>query len=168
MKYTLILLMTVLSVGAFAQEAAKPEPPYKRFPTLPPLQLLLGDSTTKFTKDNLPKKKPVLLMVFSPDCEHCQHETEEMVANKDKFKDIQVVMATFFPIYRMNKFAEDYKVKELPNVVIGHDQHFLLPPFYDIRNFPFLALYNKNGDLINTFEGSLGLDKILQIFKDNQ
>ena len=35
-----------------------------------------------------------MLMVFSPDCEHCQHETEEIIKNIDQFKKYQIVMAT--------------------------------------------------------------------------
>src|SRR4051794_20050797 len=76
-------------------------PAYKRYPTLPPLQLLLSDSTTKYTKENVPKKKPVLLMLFSPDCEHCQHEAEQLVANKEAFKDIYIIMAATLPLYKM-------------------------------------------------------------------
>ena len=36
-------------------------PPYKRFPTVPPLKLLLLDSTSYFTKNDLKKNKPVLI-----------------------------------------------------------------------------------------------------------
>ena len=94
MKIFFFALALVFASASFAQQDTT-SPPYKRFPALPPLQLLLSDSITKFTTADLPKKRPVLIMFFSPDCEHCQHETEQLVARKDEFKNIQVVIPNF-------------------------------------------------------------------------
>src|SRR5687768_8240661 len=85
--WMICLLGMLLSCKAVAQiDTARP--PYLRFPTLPPIQLLLGDSTTRYTKANLPRKKPVLLMLFSPDCSHCQHTAEEMLQHREALEDI--------------------------------------------------------------------------------
>lgn len=143
-------------------------PAYKRYPTLPALQLLLSDSATKYTKENIPKKKAVMIMLFNPECEHCQHEAEQIVANKEDFRNIHIIMATTYPIYRMKEFAEKYGLAQMENVVMAKDPYYLLPAFYEIRNLPYLAFYNKKGNLINTFEGSLGIDKILQLFEANK
>jgi thiol-disulfide isomerase/thioredoxin len=167
MKYPLFVLLFCLSLGAMAQESPK-EPAFKRFPKVPALQLLLSDSSTKYTKEDLPKKKPVLLMIFSPDCDHCQHETEQLVANKEAFKDIQIVMATTYPLFRMKEFAETYGLTKMDNVVVGRDTYYLLPSFYEMHNLPYLALYDKKGNLIYTFEGSVGIDKVLAAFKEAQ
>ncbi len=140
--------------------------PYKRFPTLPPLQLLLGDSTTKYTKESLPKKKAILIMLFSPECSHCQHTAEELPKYKNDLKNVQIIMATMYGITPMNEFAKKYNLESLSNVVIGKDLYFLLPPFYNVHNLPYLAFYNKKGALISVFEGSLPLDKIVQVFKE--
>ncbi len=49
MKTRLIyFIFCVISLSALAQ--TQPDPPYKRFPTLPPLKLLLTDSSTIFTE----------------------------------------------------------------------------------------------------------------------
>jgi thiol-disulfide isomerase/thioredoxin len=167
MKNTLILVLLAFALSASAQQDSIQLPPYKRFPTLPPLQLLLSDSTSKYSKDNLPASKPVMIMMFSPDCEHCQHEAEELVKNKEAFKNIQVVMATTSPLWKMKQFISDYKLSEVPGLVVGKDMYYLLPPFYDMRNFPYLAFYNKKGELISSFEGSMAMESILLIFKAN-
>ncbi|MHC0069021.1 hypothetical protein ACWATR_40190, partial [Nostoc sp. UIC 10890] len=49
--------------------------PYKRFPTVPPFELTKEDGKTKISKSNLKKNQPVVVMFFSPDCDHCQHQT---------------------------------------------------------------------------------------------
>ena len=144
------------------------EPPYKRFPTLPPVQLLLGDSVTKYTKENIPGKKPVLVMLFSPDCSHCQHTAEEMYENREALEDIHIVMSTVLSLHEMNSFMKKYKLDEMKNVVAGKDLYFILPPFYAIKNFPYMAMYNKKGNLIMGFEGSMGIDKVIKVFKDNK
>ena len=140
------------------------ELPYQRFPSLPPIQLLLGDSLTKFTKQDLPKKKGVLVMLFSPDCSHCQHTAEELPKFTRALKDVQVVMATMHGITQMNEFVRKYRLDDLPNVTVGKDLYFLLPPFYGVKNFPFLAFYDRKGSLISVFEGSMPLEKVATIF----
>lgn len=164
-QWFLFLFFFGLGLLAGAQVADTTLAPYQRFPTLPPLQILLGDSTTKYTKDDLPRKKPVLLMLFSPECSHCQHTAEEMLAKKDQIKDIHIVMATLHSVYQMNNFVEKYKLKELPNVVVGRDIYYLMPSFYGIKSLPYLAFYNKKGALIRGFEGSMSIEKILQQFQ---
>jgi thioredoxin-related protein len=164
MKYLFLALVSVCSFAASAQIDTT-TPPYKRFPTLPPIQLLLGDSTTKYTKDNVPSKKQVLVMIFSPECSHCQHTAEEMYQHRDELKNIHIVMATLHSITLMNEFMEKYKLKEMPNVVAGKDIYFLLPPFYGVKSLPYLAFYDAKGKLITGFEGSMSLEKILNVFK---
>ena len=166
MKYLISFYFLLSCITAIGQNVTVP--PYKRFPTLPPIQLLLGDSVTKYTKENIPGKKPVLVMLFSPDCNHCQHTAEEMYKNKEALKDIHIVMATVLSLNEMNGFMKKYKLNEMKNVVAGKDIYFLLPPFYAIKNFPYMAMYNKKGNLIMGFEGSMGIDKVIKIFKDNK
>src|SRR5687768_13743286 len=81
--YTLILCLG--TIAGFSQVDST-TPAFRKYPTFPPLQLLLGDSATKYTKEDLPKKKPVLIMLFSPECSHCQHTAEEMVKHKEELK----------------------------------------------------------------------------------
>ena len=165
-KWAVLFLFVFGSTAVFAQ-ADSTAPPYKKYPTLPPIQLLMGDSSTKFTKADLPKKKPVFFLLFSPECSHCQHTTEEIIKYKEDFKDIEIVMATLNPLWQMNEFAAKYNLKELSNVVVGKDVAYILPAFYNIHNLPFMAFYNKKGDLISVYEGSLDISRVLTIFKEN-
>ena len=163
-KYFFTLLALYSSLSCFCQVDST-TPPYKKFPTLPPLQILLGDSTTLFTKQNLPAGKPVLLMLFSPDCSHCQHEAEQMHAHKTELENLQVVMATLDPLWKMNEFIQTYRLQEIPNLVVGKDIYFTLLGFYDIRNLPFHALYDKKANLLTVFAGVTELSKLLEPFR---
>ena len=163
MKFVFSLFIFVLS--AITTVAQPTEPPYKRFPTLPPLKLLLTDSITQFTEKDLKKDLPVFVILFSPDCDHCKKGTEELIANIDQFKNIQIVMTTIQPFDKMKEFYNDYKLERFKNITVGRDQFFILPTFYRIKNMPFLAFYNKKGDLIDIAEGSLPINKVLEFFK---
>ena len=144
------------------------QPPYKRFPTLPPIQILLSDSSTIYTKAQIPKKTPVLFLIFSPDCSHCQKEAEELTEYKEKMKDLQIILITMHPLWMMNDFIVKYKLNELPNVIVGKDINYLMQYFYDIHNLPFLSMYNEKGNLIRVFEGSLPIPNIIQVFDTNK
>ena len=104
-------------------------------------------------------------MAFSPDCEHCQHETEEIIKNIERFKDIQIVMSTLASITEMNLFSEKYKLNQYKNIVVVKDISYFLPTFYQFRNLPFLAFYDKKQKLISEFSGSLSIERVLKEFE---
>jgi thioredoxin-related protein len=164
-KWITTIILACFTIPGFAQVDSL-TPPFKRFPSIPPVQLLLGDSTTLYTKKDIPDNKPVLVMIFSPDCSHCQHETEEILAHKEQLKDIQIIMATFHPLWQMNEFIGNYKLHGQPNIIVGKDLYLLLPGFYALHNLPFHALYDKKGELIKVFEGSMDIEKIIQTFNE--
>jgi thiol-disulfide isomerase/thioredoxin len=159
-----LLVILITGLSCWAQKDSVPSPPYLRFPTVPPLKLLNVDSTTYFTKDNMRKNRASMIMIFNPGCEHCQHETKEILANIDKFKNIQIVMTTPEKFDKMKDFYRDYKLKDYPNITVGRDEHFTLPSFYYIHNLPFMAFYDKNQKLISVHEGTFSIEKILAEF----
>ncbi|MCF3111753.1 thioredoxin family protein [Niabella sp. CC-SYL272] len=161
MKYLLALLVTILSFSDAQSQALLP---YKQYKTLPAVRLLSADSTGWELKAKLQKNKPVMLMVFSPECDHCKHETEELIKNMNKFKDIQIIMATPLPLKEMAAFAAHYKLQQYPNILVGKDYAFALPAYYGIKNLPFHAFYTSNKQLISGFEGSMSVATILKIF----
>lgn len=165
MKKTALLLFFVALFWSAAAQTDSIQPPYKKVPVYPPVKLLNTDSATYYTKANLPKNKAVMLMVFNPDCDHCQHETEALVQNIDKFKNVQIVMASFVPLTAINAFREKYKLAGYKNIVLAQDTHYFLLSFYMLRNLPFLAFYNKKKQLISVFEGSMPVEKVLEELK---
>jgi len=166
MKLLTLLIGVSASFILNAQTDSIPQPPYKRFPTPPPFRLLMTDSSTFYTKADLPKKTPLFLIAFSPDCDHCKKETEDLITHIDDFKKIQVVMATWLPFADMKKFYNDFELYKYDNIKVGYDVSFIIPPFYNIRNLPFLALYDKKGNLITIAEGSIPMTRVLEMLKE--
>jgi thiol-disulfide isomerase/thioredoxin len=157
------ILLGIVTLG-FGQTDST-QPPYKRFPTIPPMKLLLPDSSTYFTKEDVSKKLPVLVIVFNPQCEHCRRETEGILGHIDQFKKIQIIMATMMSFDSMKVFYQQYKLNRFDNIVVGQDTNFMLPAFYNISNLPFLAFYNRRKELIGVADGGLEIPDILARFE---
>jgi thioredoxin-related protein len=138
---------------------------YLRFPVVPPFTLYKVPDSTKFTKADLNKKKNTLLIVFSPECDHCQHETKAITDAINKFKKIQIVMASWLPYQQIQKFYTDFNIAAYPNITMGWDKSFFLPPYYKLSSLPFMALYDKKGNLLSVYEGSVKIEKILAAFE---
>ncbi len=165
MKNYIFLSLLLVSALQVCSQHDSIQPPYKRFPSFPPARLLTPDSVTYFTKADLPKKAAVMLMIFNPQCEHCQHETEDIIQHIDAFKKVQIVMAAVAPFDSMMAFREKYKLTQYENIIVAQDKMTFLPTFFMLHNLPFLAFYNRKKELIDVFEGALPIPRMLEILE---
>ncbi len=144
---------------AFSQQDST-APIYMRFPTIPQFTVYKAPDSTAFSKKDLQKRKPVVFIIFSPDCEHCQHETEALLANINKFKNAQIVMITYLPYNEMIQFYKNYKIADYPQITMARDTKFFFPVFFKVRNLPSIFVYDKKGNFKKNFEGSVKIDLI--------
>jgi len=144
------------------------EPPYMKNPGIPPFKILEVDSVHFLTKEDIKKNHRVLFMIFSPECEHCKHQMRDILENDKKFKDIEIVMATFQPFDEMKTFYTYYRISDHSNIYMGRDEHYMLVPYFRIQSLPCLALYDKKGQFIAKFEGNQKIDTILNAFQPKE
>ena len=154
----------IIGIQAFSQSDTT-APIYIRYPEVPKFTIDKASDSTGFTRDDLKKHEPVVFMIFSPECEHCQHETEKLLANIDKFKDknVQIVMVTYLPYDSMAGFYKKYKIADYPEITMGRDGKFFFPVFFKVRNLPSFYVYDKKGKFIKSFEGSVNTDLITDL-----
>lgn len=164
MKWFGLIVFIVLFQSARAQQnGAAGEPPYKKNPHIPELNLLQVDSTILSSSD-LKKNQNTIIMYFSPSCDHCIHQMDEMMGQLDALKHFQIIMATYQPFEEMELFYKKYKLADLHNFKLGRDTKFQLPPFYIIRSLPYFALYDKKGNLVTTFDGNVKVEALVKAF----
>ncbi len=164
MKNLLVLLIICLfNSSLFAQNTE--QPPYLKKPVLPEFRILQADSLTWTTQKNLKSGKPVMIMLFSPDCEHCQQQMKIIQANKKQLSELQIVMATYQPMEKMQRFYKEYKIAEFSNIYMGRDMLYFFGPYYMAKAIPFLAIYDKQHKLVRVYEGGAKIDKILEALK---
>ncbi|MCA0399093.1 MAG: thioredoxin family protein [Bacteroidetes bacterium] len=154
----------LLAAPAVAQKTDSTPPPFKRFPTVPPFELL-GLDNQKINRESLAKRAGTLIIYFSPDCHHCQQQMDWLKEKLSSFDKYNLVLATYQPMEELQGFYDKYKMASWKNLYIGRDEKFFLPPYFKINNLPFLALYDKNGNLLTSFEGTTEIAKVLQGFK---
>lgn len=133
---------------------------YQRFPAVPPFSIMRLPDSTYYTKDDLQKNKPVIIMIFSPDCDHCQKATKEILENYKVFKKAQIVMASPVGFNYIKKFYSEYKISNYPGIIMGMDGSHFFGYFYKIINFPAIFLYDKKGQFVKSFEGSIPIKTI--------
>lgn len=148
-----------ISSAALAQDQ---DAPYLKYPSLPNFSILQEDSTSWFTARDIRRGVPVIIMLFSPECEHCRKQTSLMTKNMAELRNTEIIMSTFQPIYKMKEFIRTYKLYQYQNVHVGRDVKYFFGPFFRVRTAPFLALYDKNRNLIKVFEGDVKVDRILE------
>ncbi len=133
---------------------------YLRFPFIPQFTIYTAPDSVKFTRDDLQKKKPTVFIIFSPDCEHCQHETKALTAEIDKFKYAQIVMIEYLPYDTMMRFYNEYKIADYPQIVMGRDNKFFFPLFFNVKSLPAIYVYDKKGNFKKAFSGSVKMEEI--------
>jgi hypothetical protein len=157
-KYLLAFCLLFAFKAGFTQQDSLPV--YERFPTIPPFSIMRLPDSSKFTKADLKKKKATIIMIFSPDCEHCQRATEDLLAHAALFKNVQIVMATPLEYQFITPFYEHYKLAQQHNITVGRDATYMLGTFYQIHNFPSIYLYDKKGNYKEHFIGDVSFEKI--------
>ena len=163
MRKIFILAITIFIAQLSFAQADSIAPIYLRFPTIPQFTIDKAPDSTKFTREDLKKRKTTVFIIFSPDCEHCQHETEALIANIDKFKNAQIVMVEYLTYEQMIKFYKDYKIANYPNIIMGREAKYFLPAFFDVKSLPAIYVYDKKGKFKQAFSGSVKIEKIAAV-----
>jgi thioredoxin-related protein len=145
-----------------AQIVPNAEPAYKAIPQLPPFSLHIAPDSSLFNKDMLLKKTQTMVVVFSPDCDHCVHATQELIKNIHAFKKVQIIMATALPYNYVQKFYKDLQLEKYPNIKVGTDKSYFLGTFYGVRSFPNFFLYNKKGLFKQAFSSKQTIEDIIK------
>lgn len=139
-------------------------PLYKQFPDLPPLSVYRYPDSARIVKDNLARRVNTMVMIFSPDCDHCQHATEDLLRNMNLFKNVQIVMVTNSPWEMIKPFYDVFHLNAFPNILVGRDPAYMLGTFYNVKNFPSIFLYNRKGQFLQSFEGTVPFTTIASAF----
>jgi thioredoxin-related protein len=156
-----LLFLVLLSISLTASATIDSIPAHLKGLKIPDFKLLLVDSVTNFYTENLDPEKNTLIMMFSPDCDHCQHQTEDIIKNIEAFKNTQIVMNTVLPFELMKEFSNKYQLQRFKNIIVGRDVLFFFSPYYRARFTPYLALYNKNGELLYTNDGQVKIETLI-------
>ena len=164
MKKILSILFLLIPTVAFLQPSKDTSAPYFKNNGYPDIKLLLTDSSTVYTKANLPTDKTVVLIFFSPDCEHCQHTVKEMIPKMDSLSNLFMVWngPSYLPLDQVKEFYTHYHLADYSNVIMGKEISYFMPLHYRIEITPYAAIY-KNGKFFTEFRKGIELEDLIAI-----
>ena len=138
-------------------------PPYQKDSLIPAFSILQTDSTW-FNKEALPHNEPVVIIYFNPECGHCQLTAHEFDKKKNKLKDVFFVWVTYDTSFNeIKSFARDYDLLNAKNIRVGRDPKYYVPSFFRVKFTPFMAVYGKNGKLIQAYETGTDPETIIKL-----
>ena len=167
-KLTLLSAVFLITYACFSQTSTKKDnaPTYISNPAIPDFKVYKAPDSTLFTNENFRKNKSTLIVVFSPECGHCQHVTNLLIDDINHFKNTQILMTTWLPYNEMISFYNNYKIANYPQITMGWDKADFFLPYYHVQSFPMLIAYDKKGKLIRAFDGNVKMETIWKAIDD--
>jgi peroxiredoxin len=133
--------------------------------TLPDFKMKLTNGST-FSTSNVSHKKPVIVIYFAPDCEHCRALMNELLPQMNAFKNTEILMVTFESLDDVAWFENHYHTKNYPNVKVGVEVPvFFLKNYYKLEHTPFTALFNKKGKLMVSYKEYTPVSELIKWVK---
>lgn len=159
--FFLLLLLPALLKAQTPAKAPANIPPFRQFSIISPLPMQMYNGQT-ITKNDLPRNKPVLVFLFSVECEHCAHMTQDILKNIDKFGKTTLLMITPFRLDRMRAWYDEYHIGNYPNIIMAAEPTRQIVYYYDLHNFPGIYIYDKKHRIVADYEGTVKLDTLLK------
>ena len=129
--------------------------------SIPTFKMLLTNGKTFYSKD-LPPKKPVVIIYFSPDCEHCQTLMNAFFKKANDFKRAEIIMVTFRPLNEVADFEKSYQTYKYSNIIVGSEVPvFFFRVYYNLVNTPFTALFDKQGKYVYSYTKETPIDDLV-------
>ena len=62
----------------------------------------------------------------------------------------------------LKKFYEEYKIADYPNIIMARDASYFFGTFFHVRSLPAIFVYDKKGNFVNSFDGTVSVQKIAE------
>jgi len=163
-----VLMLSCLGGGLQAQQKKATLPPApkkidykKKGAPLPPFRI---DKTAGgvLTNANLKSGKPVMVMIFSPQCDHCEHMMDSLKQVSDLFHATQLLLvAEDRNKEHMKGFIKKTDIGTHPLFQqIGTNKGELIFSIYTYKILPQVNIYDSRHRLVRTLDGNFPFDSL--------
>lgn len=167
--FFLLSCLCLYIIPAQAQQEQQPATdtiaPFRKYPAMPAFNLLLPDSSTLFNTYTIKKGQPSVLILFSPDCSHCEQLTKMILDNMQAFRHVNVVMGSPLPLYQIKEFMVKTGLDKQKHIVVGHDPTFFFWSFFRADTVPFIVIYDQQKQLVTSISKLKKIEELLDILK---
>lgn len=131
-------------------------------PDIMPHFSMVQENGVTYTYKDLPSNKPVILIYFAPDCEHCQKLLNRLFIKIKEFTKAEIILITFKPLSDVKGFVQQYKTYKYKNVKVGTEGNsYLIRYYYNLSKTPFTALFNRNKKLVISYKDQTPIDDLI-------
>lgn len=159
-----IIFFASLFFGTVAFSQYDTTAPYLKNKTLPNFSLLSTDSVA-FTQNILAENKNTIIMLFNPECEHCQQQLRLLLTTKEVTQTANLLLTSTETLRKLKDFYNKFQLQKYPWVYIGKDYKYFFGGFYQPKTIPVLAFYNKQKQLVFFNQGNVKKKEIVQALK---
>jgi peroxiredoxin len=107
-------------------------------------------------------KTKTVLILFQPDCDHCQEEAKQIAENLEAFKNYNLYFVSSATLPELEKFAKDYHLSDYENILFGQTStESILNNFGPIQA-PSVYIYTEQGKLVNSLNGQVDISVLLK------
>lgn len=162
---SLIIFFSAVVATQAQDTAHKAVPLYIQHPTIPAFKMLMAEDSVMSNASAIPKGKDIILIFFSPDCGHCQMLTDSVVAHMNELKHTRIYMCGVTDLWKIKEFGVNRKLGRFGNITMAKDVDFFFLGYYGATSFPFIAVYDKNKNLIKGFDGDMQIGDLVKAVK---
>ena len=168
MKKLLIILFVIIKINSVKAQEFDTIPPYQKDSLHIPAFTVLQTDSTYFNDKKIPANKPVVVIYFSPECGHCQLTAQEFSDTMKAMKDIFFVWVSYYPLPEIKEFAAKFHLQQFNNIILARDENYAIPSYYRVKFTPFMAVYNKEHHLIQTYPQGTKAKDLIDVLKSNE
>jgi len=150
MKTTIFILLVFLLQACREPLSDSPRNVDKR---LPEFDYQLLDSVTSIKSSEFKKDKPIMLFIFDPECMYCNGLLQNIIDNINDFECANIYMISYVKIGRLKEYSSSKKLNQYSNLIVGRDKSGATLKYFELKNVPFIAVYDKHHKLKASFHG---------------
>jgi len=103
-----------------------------------------------------------IIILFFPDCDHCQREATAIQEKLTSFKKYELYFLSSNGDKEILRFSKDYKLNDLPNVKFGRVDGGKVYQTFGAIPTPSVYIYSSERKLIKQFNGETNVEEIIK------
>jgi thioredoxin-related protein len=144
--YFFVVMSVIFSTGLLSSISAQTQ-------LMPSFTMKLTNGKI-FSSKELSPQKPVIIIYFAPDCDHCQVLMNALFKKINEFKRSEIVI------------EKTYQTAKYSNIKVGTEAPiFFFRTYYHLENTPFTVLFDKHGKQIISYKKETPVDDLIKHLK---
>jgi peroxiredoxin len=113
-----------------------------------------------YSKNNITENRPVIIIYFNSECEHCIYEVKEITKNIERFSSYQIILTSSETTDKIIAFKEKNNLRSYSNIAVLQTNDNDFYNTFGTLTIPSVFIYNEKHLLTKHFKGEVKIDAI--------